>query len=292
MLMKKFFVYKLMGSNMFINHALTGMNLSYRLLGVRFTNFMINSSVGSIFTSGDTVQTLRQDLSAIEKQNINGIANYSVEGLKEMDEEKVANFFKVMKESIVAMTEGRSEGHLAIKLTTLISMDILTRLSRAQQIFMNDILKYDKQDPIQICDVRNSLIERGITFTEEELQGLFDSLKFEHNKHEDKVTRLEIYANAHLYKLFESPVGNDFLKRIAIGCGVGVSEDDMEVLDTFKARIVEMTTLANERNCLLYVDAEQSYVQDAIVSWGQQLTHRFNRGDKCIIMNGYQCYLK
>ena len=33
--------------------------------------------------------------------------------------------------------------------------------------------------------------------------------------------------------------------------------------------MVEMSELANERNCLLYVDAEQSYIQDAIASWGQ-----------------------
>jgi len=131
MLMKKLFVYRLMGSNLFINHALKGMELSYKLMGVRLTNAIINSSVGSIFTSGDSVHTLRQDLTAIEKQNIQGIANYSVEGLKEMDEAKVENFFNVMMESISAVTEGRDEGHLAIKLTTLIPMDILTRLSRA-----------------------------------------------------------------------------------------------------------------------------------------------------------------
>jgi proline dehydrogenase len=40
------------------------------------------------------------------------------------------------------------------------------------------------------------------------------------------------------------------------------------------------------------VDAEQSFMQAAIESFGQQMTHRYNRGDECIIMNGYQCYLK
>ena len=124
------------------------------------------------------------------------------------------------------------------------------------------------------------------------MQTLFDSLKFEQNLHKDEVTRLEVYANGHLFKLFDSPVDKTLLKRIAIGTGVGVSEADLEVCDTFKDRLVRMTTLANERNCLLYVDAEQSYIQDAIASWGQQLTHQFNRGEKHIILNGYQCYLK
>jgi len=33
-------------------------------------------------------------------------------------------------------------------------------------------------------------------------------------------------------------------------------------------------------------------MQGAIESFGQQLTHLFNRNEKHIIMNGYQCYLK
>ena len=33
-------------------------------------------------------------------------------------------------------------------------------------------------------------------------------------------------------------------------------------------------------------------MQAAIESFGQQMTHQYNTGDKHIIMNGYQCYLK
>lgn len=43
---------------------------------------------------------------------------------------------------------------------------------------------------------------------------------------------------------------------------------------------------------MLYVDAEQTFMQDTIQSFGQQLTHLFNVGEKHIILNGYQCYLK
>jgi hypothetical protein len=38
---------------------------------------------------------------------------------------------------------------------------------------------------------------------------------------------------------------------------------------------------------MLYIDAEQTFMQAAIESFGQQLTHKFNVGDKSIIMNGY-----
>lgn len=49
---------------------------------------------------------------------------------------------------------------------------------------------------------------------------------------------------------------------------------------------------ASNKNCNIYIDAEQTYIQGAIESWGQQLTHEFNRGEKHIIMNGFQSYLK
>ena len=58
LLTKKYFVYKLMGSNLFINHALGMIHMSYKAFGLKLTNFAINNSVASIFTSGETIQSL------------------------------------------------------------------------------------------------------------------------------------------------------------------------------------------------------------------------------------------
>lgn len=57
-LIKKFFVYKLMGSDMFINNSLSMINLSYKVLGKNLTNFAINNSVASLFTSGESTTSL------------------------------------------------------------------------------------------------------------------------------------------------------------------------------------------------------------------------------------------
>jgi len=54
-LCKKLVIYKMMSSNLFINHALQGMTLAYRLLGRTLTNFLINSTAGKVFTSGETL---------------------------------------------------------------------------------------------------------------------------------------------------------------------------------------------------------------------------------------------
>ena len=49
-----------------------------------------------------------------------------------------------MIESSDAQTDGKSEAHFAMKFTALISTDIMTRLSRAQNVYMDSILKYNK----------------------------------------------------------------------------------------------------------------------------------------------------
>lgn len=132
LLMKKYFCYKLMSSDFFINFSLTMLNAAYRMMGTRLTNFFINKSIGSLFTSGESIQTLVQDINNLEKNNIYGIAMYVVEGLSTYNDEKHMELFEHMLESIHAQTKGKEEGHFALKLTALVSTDIMTRMSRAQ----------------------------------------------------------------------------------------------------------------------------------------------------------------
>ena len=60
-LVKKYWIYKLMASNLFINYSLLGMRLSYKLLGVKLTNFAIERTCGSIFTGGVSLDDLLKE---------------------------------------------------------------------------------------------------------------------------------------------------------------------------------------------------------------------------------------
>ena len=60
----------------------------------------------------------------------------------------------------------------------------------------------------------------GITFSESELQDLFDSFKWQDNS-SDTVTHLEIFSNAHLFHIQQLLSG--LRLRIAIGCGAGLT---------------------------------------------------------------------
>lgn len=69
----------------------------------------------------------------------------------------------------------------------------------------------------------------------------------------DSLSRLERYANGHLFPIYAEKK-NPFLTKISQS--LGITPSDMTIFDTFIRRVVDITTLSFERNCLLYVDAE------------------------------------
>jgi len=87
-------------------------------------------------------------------------------------------------------------------------------------------------------------------------------LKFSDNA-SDEITQLEKYANGHLLPIVEAE-RHPFLTKIALG--LGVTEVDLQYYYVFAHRVMEMTKLAHQRNCVFYVDAEQTYMQRAIDS--------------------------
>ena len=63
-------------------------------------------------------------------------------------------------------------------------------------------------------------------------------------------------------------------------------------MNQFQGRLLKLCNRAFERNCILYLDAEQTSMQYAIHCWAQQLSQQFNVGSQHVIMNTFQCYLK
>ena len=121
----------MMSSNLFINHSLSAMRVLYRVAGIKCTNFLVNKTAGEVFTSGETIESLVEDIAQLEKRKIGGVANYVAEGLHEMDEAIIKHTLKDLNDSIEALTRDGKIGGLAIKITAIISMDIMTRVSKA-----------------------------------------------------------------------------------------------------------------------------------------------------------------
>ena len=144
--MKKFVIYKFMGSSLFINYSLGIINNFYRFFGVKITNLLIDKTVGSLFISGQSLEQLSEDIDNHKRQNIKSFSNYVAEGLKTMDAEKNQKFYEEVLKSIRVLSEHSEGAMLAVKLTCLVPIDAMTRMSAAQEVYLKDILKYDSKE--------------------------------------------------------------------------------------------------------------------------------------------------
>lgn len=77
---------------------------------------------------------------------------------------------------------------------------------------------------------------------------------------------MQRYANGHLFPIYgeRSPLMEDIARKLG-----NLTDEDFANLDLFNGRIRKLTEHANNKNCLLYVDAEQTFIQAAIESFGQ-----------------------
>lgn len=158
-----------------------------------------------------------------------------------MDKAVIRKVHGDLIESINALTEGKPEGHLAIKLTSMITIDIMTRVSHAQGVFLEDILQLWGPETITKDDIKAKLSQWNITFKEKDVEELWNRLKFSDNS-SDSLSRVERYANGHLLSIFPEK-RNLFNQHIATK--LGVSADDLSTFDTFCGQVVEITALSH-----------------------------------------------
>ena len=95
------------------------------------------------------------------------------------------------------------------------------------------------------------------------------------------------YKNGHLFDLYSTGVDRSpLIEQIGAKLG-GLIDSDFANFDKFAERVRNLSDVATSRNCRLYVDAEQTFIQAAIESFGQQMSHELNKADNVTIMNGY-----
>jgi proline dehydrogenase len=265
-LMKKMGIYKMMGSNLFINHSLTAMSLSYKLFGIKLTNAVIENTAGSIFTGGVSVDDLVKDMDVLADRNIGSISMMVAEGLTNADEKTLDYFHSISMDTVRKMSEGRSEAHFAVKLTIFVSLEVMRAMSTAQKSFVHDILELNYADQNSVLSTEQlvaNLAKIGVTdYIVADLNQLVEKLS-DTNGQMSAVAR---YKAGHLFDLYEPMTKLE--KQIATKIA-DMSESDFTKFELFKERTHSFTDYAAERNTSLYVDAEQSYLQYGIESFGQ-----------------------
>ena len=70
--------------------------------------------------------------------------------------------YQDLVDNILQVTQSGLDGHLAIKFTALISIDIMTKMSAAQQFYLDCILKFNSQEFISKEQIVANLQAHGI----------------------------------------------------------------------------------------------------------------------------------
>ncbi len=83
----------------------------------------------------------------------------------------------------------------------MITIGIMTRISKAQGVSLEDILQLWGPEEITKDEIRAGFERWNIKYTEEDLNRVVEGLKFADNK-TDKISRVERYANGHLFPIY------------------------------------------------------------------------------------------
>lgn len=76
------------------------MSMAYRMIGMRFTNALIEKTAGSIFTGGVSVQDLCKDMDVLAQRNIGSISMMVVEGLTNAEEKTLDYFYRMSMDTV------------------------------------------------------------------------------------------------------------------------------------------------------------------------------------------------
>lgn len=237
-LIKKFFIYKVMGSDIFINYSLGGMRLFYKLLGVRLTNAAIEGTAGCIFTGGVTLNDLIREVGVLETQNIGTVAMSVVEGLRSVSDEKLDDFKEFSLEAITRLSADRPEGHLALKLTAFVSTEVFEKASTAQRAFLEQVLQLaydvDSERVLTEDELRANLASVGITdYSDADFKALVNKTSDQNNA----MTEVSRYAGGHLFSLYGKRTALEAQLAVKLGA---FTDADFEKLDRYEGRVHEI----------------------------------------------------
>ena len=80
------------------------------------------------------------------------------------------------------------------------------------------------------------------------------------------MTNVARYTKGHLFNLYGTRTALEEQTAKKLG---DLTDQDLADVDGINERMIKVSECAHERNCLLYIDAEQTYLQNALDSFTQ-----------------------
>ena len=262
------------------------------------TNYFLANTMGKLFTGGRTTKCLRDTVLKLNSKGTGVILNYLAEfepGVVSPEEEFDHNC--QMTEMMVTDSKvDFANNYLAIKITGIMNLDSLRKASSVQNKIDNLFHKNSNASDfvIEISQLRENLLEIGINFTEDDFKSFVELIKMS----DCDIVR-ETANNADILSIAEwrtqltcvnwtNPEMNSHQIFLQLS---DYSEEELIHIRNCKKRYFGLCELGFMHSLTMIVDAEQTYLQDAIRALVEQAQFIFNKNGQSVI-NTYQAYLK
>lgn len=269
-LLRGYLVFQLCSINFLVENQKTLLSLSRRVLGKRLFTALMKSTFYGHFVAGEDQQSIRPNVENMMKYGVKSILDYSAEE-------------DLSGESLKSNDQENLSSHLSLKRKIYNQSEI--QFEKNTKIFMDCI--------DAVSDVTKGTGLGAVKFTSllrPELLLKFSSFTSALEAH-DKLVAKQLLAWKNLVSIDEAKL-NDIILKVPQGKEKFEfdSNELKEIINMF-LRIDEIIQHAHKKNVRVFIDAEQTYFQNAIHRLTIELMRHYNK-DSCIVLNTYQNYLK
>jgi proline dehydrogenase len=299
-----------------VNHSERLIKLSYKIIGLHITNFVLKSTFFGHFCAGEDEESVRPTVKRLENSGVGSILDYAAEADVEEDKEKEVKpavsssssssrskiqgrvydykneemceiHLKTFTKAINSVKNVSPTGFAAIKCTALGNPELLKRVSSTLVEIRKLFHAIDKDNTGFVT--KEQFIE---TFSNK-VEGHDISQYFE-NWDKDGDGRVDYIEWTNGLKIEElhflaahSTVRSEKLSKAVL------NEEERELLKKMKERVHSLAQLAKDLGVRLMIDAEHTYFQPAIDNITNELSKKYNKsGTFPAIFSTYQMHLK
>ncbi|CAF0835908.1 unnamed protein product [Brachionus calyciflorus] len=266
-LLRGYLVFQLCSLNFLVNNQKTLLSISRKVLGKKLFSQLMKMTFYGHFVAGEDQNEIRKNVENMMKYGVKSILDYSAE-----EDLASENSVKDKNEEFTNVTSGSKKyfdpSEFQSDKNKKIFMDCIDAVSNVTHQTGIAAVKVTSL-------VRPALLLKLSSFISQlkQLENHFDLLKW------DDIMKMSDQDFENLFNRTKNLENLNF------------TQSELGELRNMFERIDEIVKHAVDKNVRVFVDAEQTYFQDAIHRITVEIMRKYNR-NRCVVLNTYQNYLK
>jgi len=253
---------------------------SSSLLGINKTNKLIKFFYGDVFTGGENNTELKNSLLDLKEEGLISIADYAREFLtKEEEKNDMNKIIKAYIDSIDTAISVDKNNSIALKVSSFGNIDFLKEMNQIQY----DLLLLEENINLNYNELKQIFSEQklNLKFSEEDIQQIKALFDGKISAYDLSIFKMILEKNLPVLKIIYNAYSWDSKKIDEIN----------EFNLSLGTRLQQVFNHALEKKCLLFIDAEQTYIQNYIDYIVAYYSIQMNKAS-AVVAQTLQCYLK